>query len=294
MESTDSVNRSKPEPGLYIVATPIGNLRDITLRALDILAGADVIACEDTRVTAKLLNAYGIAARTIPYHDHNAARMRPQLIERLNQGEVVALVSDAGTPLVSDPGFKLVRAAREAGIPVYAAPGPSAALAALVSSGLPPDRFTFAGFLPAGQGSRRRAIADLVVLPGTIILYESPGRLAAALADLAAILGDRPAAVARELTKLHEETVAGTLGALAARYAAGPAPKGEVVIVIGPAAAEAPDATALDERLKAALARGSVKDAAAEVAAALGLPRKQVYARALSLAPGGKGKPRRR
>ena len=202
-------------PGLHIVATPIGNLGDITLRALATLAGADLIACEDTRVTRKLLDRYGIATPLTPYHDHNAAKARPALLRRLAEGAAIALVSDAGTPLISDPGFKLVRAAQEAGHPVTALPGASAVLAALAVAGLPTDQFFFAGFLPPKQAARRARIAELARIPATLVLFETGPRLAATLADLAAGLGRREAAVCRELTKLHEEVRRGDLATLA-------------------------------------------------------------------------------
>ena len=207
--------------GLHLVATPIGNLRDITLRALEVLAAADVIACEDTRVTRKLLDHYGIATPLTPYHDHNAAEARPKLLARLAAGAAVALVSDAGTPLVSDPGFKLVRAAREAGHAVTALPGASAVLAALAVAALPTDRFFFEGFLPPKEGQRRARIADLARIPATLVLFETGPRLAASLADLAAGLGPREAAICRELTKLHEEVRRGDLAALAQRLREG-------------------------------------------------------------------------
>jgi len=278
--------RSPVGPGLWIVATPIGNLSDVTLRALEVLAAADLIACEDTRVTARLLNAHGIDTAMVSYHEHNAERVRPGLIQRLEMGETVALVSDAGTPLVSDPGYKLVRAALDAGLPVSTAPGPSAALAALVLSGLPSDRVLFAGFLPAKAAARRKALAELAAVPATLVAFESPHRLKATLKDMAAVLGPREAAVARELTKLYEEVLRGGLGELAERFQ-GIAPRGEVAIVVGPPEArtgEPVDEAALDARLEAALAEMSVRDAAASVAAATGLPRRQVYARALALA----------
>ena len=224
-------------PGLHLVATPIGNLRDTTLRALEVLAAADVIACEDTRVTRKLIDHYGITTPLTPYHDHNAAEARPKLIARLAAGDAVALVSDAGTPLVSDPGFKLVRAAHEAGHAVTAVPGASAALAALAVAGLPTDRFFFEGFLPAKSGQRQARIAELARIPATLVLFETGPRLAAALADLAEGLGPREAAVCRELTKLHEEVRRGDLAALAAHYEAADEPRGEIVLVIAPPAA---------------------------------------------------------
>lgn len=274
-------------PGLYVVATPIGHLRDISLRALDLLAAADVVACEDTRVTEKLMTRYGLAASRLPYHEHNAERMRPVLIERLRAGAVVALVSDAGTPLVSDPGYKLVRDAIAAGVAVTALPGPSATLDALVLSGLPSDRFFFQGFLPPKEAARRRVLAELVGLRATLVFFETGPRLSAALADMAAVLGDRPAAVARELTKLYEEVRRGTLGELAAHYAAAGAPKGELAIVVGGTTEEAERAAvtedALDAALDTALETMSVKDASAAVAEATGLPRREVYQRALAL-----------
>jgi len=282
--ASEGRQRGTPEPGLTLVATPIGNLRDITLRALDALRGADVLVCEDTRVTRKLLAGHGISRSLTSYHEHNAERMRPILLRRLEAGETVALLSDAGTPLISDPGYKLVRAALEAGIPVHSLPGPSAPLAALVVSGLPSDRFLFAGFLPAKAGARRQALAELATVPATLVLFESARRLPAALADMAKVLGPREAAVARELTKLHEEVRRATLDRLAAHYAEAGPPKGEVVVVIAPPGArEAVDAAELDAQLRAALGTSSLRDAVAAVAEATGLPRKQVYQRALAL-----------
>ena len=239
--------------GLHLVATPIGNLRDVSLRALETLAAADVIACEDTRVTHKLLDHYGIATPLTPYHEHNAATARPKLLARLAADEAVALVSDAGTPLVSDPGFKLVRAAHEAGHAVT-------------------DRFFFEGFLPAKDGQRRTRIAELARIPATLIVYESGPRLARALAALAEGLGARQAAVCRELTKLHEEVRRGELATLARAYHEGAETRGEIVIVVAPPDADAdrPEPGEIDALLRRALQRGSVKDAASEVAAALG------------------------
>jgi 16S rRNA (cytidine1402-2'-O)-methyltransferase len=274
-------------PGLHIVATPIGNLRDTTLRALEVLAAADVIACEDTRVTRKLIDHYGITTPLTPYHDHNATDARPKLIARLAAGGTIALVSDAGTPLVSDPGFKLVRAVHEAGHAVTAVPGASAALAALAIAGLPTDRFFFEGFLPAKGGQRQARIAELARIPATLLLFETGPRLAAALADLAEGLGPREAAVCRELTKLHEEVRRDDLTALAAHYEAADEPRGEIVLVIAPPAAETTDAADLDALLRKALARVSVKVAVAEVAAVTGRPRREVYQRALELAKAG-------
>jgi len=271
--------------GLHVVATPIGNLRDMTVRALEVLAAADLVACEDTRVTAKLFHHYGLTAPLIPYHDHNAETARPKILERLAAGGTVALVSDAGTPLVSDPGFKLVREAIAAGYPVTAAPGASALLTALTIAGLPTDRFFFEGFLPARDGARRTRIAELARIPATLVLYESGPRLAETLSDLAAGLAARDAAVCRELTKLHEEVRRGSLTELAAAYAAGAETRGEMAIVIAPPPeAEAPSADEIDAMLRAALARTSLKDAVAEVAAATGEPRRAVYSRALELA----------
>jgi 16S rRNA (cytidine1402-2'-O)-methyltransferase len=278
-----SVEAREPAPGLYVVATPIGHLGDVSLRALDVLAGADVIACEDTRVTRKLLDRYGIATPLTPYHDHNAEAARPKLLARLADGAAVALVSDAGTPLISDPGYKLVGAARDAGHAVTAVPGASSVLAALAVAGLPTDRFLFAGFLPPKPGARRTRIAELAAIPATLVLFETGPRLAAALADLAAGLGSRAAAVCRELTKLHEEVRRGDLAALAADYAAAPAPRGEIVLVIGPPEAAAPDAADIDAMLRAALSRATLKDAVAEVAAAAGVSRRELYQRALAV-----------
>jgi 16S rRNA (cytidine1402-2'-O)-methyltransferase len=270
-------------PGLHIVATPIGNLGDITLRALATLAGADLIACEDTRVTHKLLDHYGIVTPLTPYHDHNAPAARPKLLQRLGDGAAIALVSDAGTPLISDPGYKLVRAALEAGHPVTALPGASALVTALTVAGLPTDQFLFAGFLPPKQAARRARIAELARVPATLVLYETGPRVAATLADLAAGLGRREAALCRELTKLHEEIKRGTLADLAQSLASVEL-RGEIVLLVAPPEAEAADANDADALLRAALTRVSVKDAVGEVAEATGLPRRDVYQRALALA----------
>ena len=273
------------DPGLYVVATPIGNLADVTLRALAILAAADAILAEDTRVSRTLLARYGIERPLSPYHDHNAAEARPRVLKRLAEGQALALISDAGTPLISDPGYKLVSEAIEMGFAVVAAPGPSAALAALCVAGLPTDRFYFEGFLPPRSSARRERINALAAVPGSLIFYEAAGRLAGTLADLAVELGPRRAAVARELTKLHEEVRRGSLDRLAADYAAEEPPRGEIVIVIG-AAEERPPVSeaALDEEIAEQLLNLSVKDAAAAVAARHGLPRRRVYARALAIA----------
>jgi 16S rRNA (cytidine1402-2'-O)-methyltransferase len=254
------------------------------LRALELLAGADVIACEDTRVTRKLTERYGIATPLTAYHEHNAAEARPKLLARLADGQAVALVSDAGTPLISDPGYKLVRAACEAGHAVTALPGASAVLAALSVAGLPTDRFFFEGFLPAKQAARQKRIAALGNIPVTLVLFESGPRIAATLGDLAASFGPRTAAICRELTKLHEEIKRGDLAALARDYAEGAETRGEFVIVIAPAAGDEENAADLDDLLRRALARVSVKDAVGEVALATGRPRREIYQRALALA----------
>jgi 16S rRNA (cytidine1402-2'-O)-methyltransferase len=275
-------------PGLYLVATPIGNARDISLRALDILAGADVLAAEDTRRTRKLLAIHGLRRGGIlPYHDHNGAAQRPRLLAALAEGRSVALVSDAGTPLIADPGYRLAREAIAAGHAVTAVPGPSALLAALAVAGLPTDRFLFAGFLPPRDAGRRRALHELAAVPATLVFYESPRRLGRSLTAMADTLGDRPAAVCRELTKRFEQVERGALRELAARHG-GPGPKGEIVVVVGPPGEPERQEGDLDAALAAALPGRSVRDAAGAVAAALGLPRRQVYARALELARGAR------
>ena len=274
---------SKPAGGLYIVATPIGNAGDISVRALELLRGADLVAAEDTRVTAKLFARYGIATRLTAYHDHNAERVRPGLLAKLAGGAAIALVSDAGTPLISDPGYKLVRAALAAGVPVSTLPGPSAVLAALVLSGLPTDRFLFAGFLASRAERRRRELAELKAVPASLVFFESAQRLADSLAAMHEILGDRDAAVGRELTKRFEEMRRARLSALAAQYRTAGPPKGELVVVVGPPS-DAPAELDLDGLLRAALAHQSLRDAADAVAAATGRPRREVYARALALA----------
>jgi 16S rRNA (cytidine1402-2'-O)-methyltransferase len=266
-----------------LVATPIGNAGDISFRALEVLRQVDVIACEDTRVTGKLMARYGIATPLLAYHEHNAARMRPLVLERLGRGETVALVSDAGTPLISDPGYKLVRAALAAGIPVRAIPGASAAITALVVSGLPPDRFLFVGFLPPRAAARRAELQQLAGVRATLIVFESASRLSGTLADMAEVLGPREAAVARELTKLYEEVRRGTLPELARHYAAAAPPKGEIVVLVGPPPAAAADNAAIDAALRQALTTSSLRDAVASVAERLGAPRRLVYARALML-----------
>ena len=276
------MNDQKLEPGLYIVATPIGNLSDLSPRAAMVLGAADVIAVEDTRVTARLLQHVGSSRPMTPYHDHNAERVRPGLVARMAT-EAVALVSDAGTPLISDPGYKLVRDARAAGVKVVTIPGPSAAIAALTLAGLPTDRFAFHGFLPAKAGARATAIAAAGAFPGTLVFYESGPRLGATLAALAEGLGERDAAVAREISKKFEETVTGTLAELAARYAE-LEPKGEIVLVVGPPG-EAPPAAEEDVEaaLRDALARLPAAKAAGEVAKRFGADRKALYAKALEI-----------
>jgi 16S rRNA (cytidine1402-2'-O)-methyltransferase len=273
-------------PGLHVVATPIGNLGDVTLRALSVLASADLVLCEDTRVTRKLLDRYGLRPALLAYHEHNAAAMRPRVLTRLGEGAAVALVSDAGTPLISDPGYKLVEAAIAAEHKIFPIPGASAALAALVAAGQPTDRFFFEGFLPAKAGQRKTRITELASIPATLVLYESGPRLAATLTDLAAGLGGRSAAVCRELTKAFEEVRRGALEALAAHYADSAGPKGEIVIVVGPPDAKtaAVPSDKLDEKIKLALATHSTKDAAETVAAETGMKRRAVYQRALALA----------
>jgi 16S rRNA (cytidine1402-2'-O)-methyltransferase len=280
-------------PGLTLVATPIGNLGDLSPRALAALKDADAVLCEDSRVTGGLLSRQGIAATMIPLHDHNEAAQAPRLVERMKGGERFALVSDAGTPLVSDPGFRLVRAAIEAGVAVSAVPGPNAAVMALALSGLPPHPFLFLGFLPARDGPRAAELARLrgierAGLAASLVFFEAPHRLAEALAAMAEALGaDRPAAVARELTKRFEEVRRGTLGDLAAHYATAGA-RGEICIVVGPAPAEAvAGAEEVEARLRAAFAAGlSLRDAAASVAEATGLKRRDVYRQALDLGLG--------
>jgi 16S rRNA (cytidine1402-2'-O)-methyltransferase len=274
-------------PGLYVVATPIGNLKDVTFRALSVLAAANAVLAEDTRVTKTLLAHYGITTPLIAYHEYSNEAVRERMIHRLREGQALALVSDAGTPLVSDPGYKLVQAAIEDGLPVTPIPGPSAILTALVVSGLPTDRFFFEGFLPPKSAARRARLGEIALIPGTLMLFEAPHRLPDMLADAAAVLGERQAVVAREMTKLFETVRRGTLPELARIFAEEGPPKGEIVVLIGEAtramhAAEV-DA-ALDGRLAAALAHHSIKDAAALVAAELDLPKREVYARALALA----------
>jgi 16S rRNA (cytidine1402-2'-O)-methyltransferase len=278
-----SIHQGELSAGLHVLATPIGNARDISLRALDALRRCTLIAAEDTRVTAKLLAIHGISRPLIAYNDHNAARERPRILARLAAGQKVVLVSDAGTPLVSDPGYKLVRDALQAGLPVHVLPGPSAVLAGLTLSGLPSNRFLFAGFLPHRAGERRAALAELAAVRATLIFFESAQRLAESLAAMAEVLGDRPAAVARELTKRYEEVRRGSLGQLAADYGAQGAPKGEVTIVVGPPLAAQPDWGHIDAALAQALAFMPVKAAAEMIAGLTGASKKEIYNRALAL-----------
>jgi len=292
-DSIDAADARKPAAGpmkwpagLYILATPIGNAGDITLRGLELLRIADAIACEDTRVTSKLLAIHGVpvAGRLTAYHDHNGDRARPQIMARIAAGEVVALVSDAGTPLISDPGYKLARAVIEAGHPVVPLPGASALLAALAVAGLPTDRFLFAGFLDAKSAARRADLRGLCAVQASLVFYESGPRLAASLADMAAVLGERPAVVARELTKRFETVLRGSLAELAARFEEGEEARGEIVIVVGPPNEDTPaEAVDVDTLLIKALETAPLKSAVADVTAATGLPRKTVYAAALRL-----------
>ncbi|MCX7280274.1 MAG: 16S rRNA (cytidine(1402)-2'-O)-methyltransferase [Alphaproteobacteria bacterium] len=274
--------------GLYILATPIGNARDISLRALEVLKGCDVIAAEDTRVTAKLLAIHGISRPLIPYNDHNGQQIRPQILSQLERGGLVALVSDAGTPLVSDPGYKLVREAIAAGANIVVIPGPSAVLAGLTLSGLPSDRFLFAGFLPSRAGERKGALEKLKGVRATLVFFESAQRLTESLEAMADVLGDRPAAMTRELTKLHEEVRRGSLRDLAAHYAKAGAPRGEVTLLVGPPLEASTDDAKVDAALKAALAFMPVKAAAEMIAGLTDGSRKALYARALELKDGAK------
>lgn len=284
------LNAAKAAPGLYLVATPIGNLADITLRALQTLAGVDVITCEDTRITHRLTDRYAISARLTPYHEHNAAAARPKILEKLARGSSVALVSDAGTPLISDPGFKLVREACAAGHQVFAIPGPSSVLTALSVAALPTDRFYFEGFLPSKQAARRTRLGELARIDASLVLFESGNRVRETLADLAGIMGGREAAICRELTKLHEEITRAPIAELAMKTEELET-RGEFVLVIGPpaAGAGAMSEDELDELLRSSLERDSVKDAVAHAVELSGRPRREVYARALELAKQGRG-----
>lgn len=269
-------------PGLYVVATPIGNLRDITLRALDVLNAADVVLAEDTRVSGKLLAAYGLEAKLERYDEHAAERMRPRVLGRLAAGERVALISDAGTPMVSDPGYRLVREAAAQGSAVYAIPGPSALLAGLTVAGLPSDRFLFAGFPPPRSAARRSFFAEVAGVRATLVFFETGPRLAASLADMAQVFGAREAAVCRELTKLYETVVRGPLDRLAADPALA-APKGEIVVLVAPGREAEASAADADAALRDALTRLKPAEAASEVSRALGLARRDLYRRAMEL-----------
>ena len=276
----------KLSAGLYLVATPIGTASDITLRALDILQNADVLAAEDTRQARKLMDIHGVALGgrpLLPYHDHNGASMRPKLVKAVQEGKVVAYVSDAGTPLIADPGYQLAAGMIEAGLPITAAPGASAVLTALSLAGLPTDRFLFAGFAPVKAKARKAFFAEFAAVPATLVFYEAPRRLGESLAAMAEVFGDRPAAMCRELTKKFEEVRRGSLCELADYYAEAPAPKGEAVVVVGAPLKAASTPEAIDAALIEALKHSRVKDAAAEVAAAFDLPRKPLYQRALEL-----------
>jgi 16S rRNA (cytidine1402-2'-O)-methyltransferase len=273
-----------------VVSTPIGNLRDVTLRALDILASVDVVCAEDTRVAGKLLSAFGVSARLRPYHDHNGAQARPGLLAELEKGARIALISDAGTPLISDPGYKLVREAAERGISVFAIPGASAPLTALASSGLPTDRFMFAGFPPPKSSARKRFLADMKSAQATLVFFEGPSRLAASLADMSEVFGPRDAAVARELTKKFEEIRRGKLAELAAHYERQGPPRGEIVVLVGPPSGEVEtDANAIDAAILAADDSRPLKEVAAEIAEKFGLRRRDVYERALELRDADEG-----
>ena len=275
--------------GLYVTATPIGNLKDITLRALEVLKAVDVIACEDTRVSGKLLSHYGIRTKLVSYHEHNAARVRPRLLARLGDGGRVALISDAGTPLISDPGMKLVAEAREQGICVTTIPGASAVLCSLAAAGLPSDRFTFLGFVPHKDRARSHLLDEAKLIAGTLIFFESARRLQATLMAMERAFGaDRRAALCREMTKLHEEVLILPLGQLRADIEGRPSLKGEIVILVAPAPAAATDQEKLDRALAEALQNLSVREAATAIAYATGLPRREIYRRALELKESGK------
>ena len=282
------VSAPKAAPGLYLVATPIGNLGDITLRALETLAGVDIVACEDTRITRRLIERFSITATLKQYHEHNAEQARPKILEALAKGSSIALVSDAGTPLISDPGFKLVREVSAAGFPVIALPGPSSVLAALSVAALPTDRFFFEGFLPSKQNARRTRLGELSRIDATLVMFESGARVQDSLQDIASVMGQRDAAICREMTKLHEEVRRATVSELAA-ISDTLETRGEFVLVIGPPAADAGlmSDDALDDLLRSSLAQGSVKDAVAQAVEVSGRPRREIYARALELSKGG-------
>lgn len=295
MVRTSSHARPGPRalaPGLYVVATPIGNLDDLSPRARHVLSTADRVLAEDTRVARRLLQSFGATATLDIYNDHNGAKVRPALLAALAGGAAIALTSDAGTPLISDPGYKLVDEARAAGIAVHAVPGPSAVITALSVAGLPSDRFLFGGFLPPKSAARRKVLQELGAVQATLVFYETANRLQAVLGDMAEVLGARPAAVARELTKMFEEVRRGSIRELLAHYDEAGQPKGEIVLVIGPpdAASATIDATDLDTLLRDHLARLRTRDAVDAVVAETGLPRRDVYRRALELAPGKDGR----
>lgn len=287
-DTTQQSTASKVTAGLYITATPIGNIKDLTLRALDVLKSVDVIACEDTRTTQKLLSHYGIHTKVIPYHDHSTEQTREHILRRIEQGESVALVSDAGTPLISDPGYKLVRMAQERNLAVTTLPGASSVLAALTLSGLPTNRFLFEGFLPPRQQARIKVLIPLKPLPATLVFFEAARRLTETLEDMLAVFGNREVAVVREITKFFEETRRAPLQELLPHYQQQGDPKGEVVIVVAPPEEQA-DENTLDDALAKALLTMSVKEAAQFVSAQTGLPKKQVYARALEMKEAGSG-----
>lgn len=276
-EALQDLIASPLAPGIYLVATPIGNLADITLRALAVLSRADAVYCEDTRHSAKLLQHYAIAARTLPFHEHNEDREIERVLNEAEAGKRVAIISDAGTPLLSDPGFRLVRTAAARGIPVTSIPGPSAVLTALTTSGLPTDAFFFAGFLPPKEAGRRTRLAEIALIPGSLVIFEAPHRVEEALADMADVLGNRAAVIARELTKLHESVARGTLRTLADQ-GAGRSLKGEIVIVVGPAEPKDVSDDMINARLDEVLGEMSLKDAAKAIAGELGVPKSRVYA----------------
>lgn len=282
MESLFAPPPRAVSPGLYIVATPIGNLRDITLRALDILRAADVVLAEDTRVAGKLLAAYDLKKKLLRYDDHAGDKILPEILERLAQGQIIAQVSDAGTPLINDPGFRLVSEAQKAGAKVYPIPGASAVLAALCLSGLPTDRFLFAGFLPNKSAARKTFLGEFTTNPATLVMFETGPRLHDSLTDILSVLGDREACVCRELTKLYETAHRGTLSELAADPALAE-PKGEIVIVIAPPVEMAPSTDNLEEALKLALEQYAPADAARQLSQMFGLPRKLIYQKALEM-----------
>ena len=284
-----TVHQARPlVPALYLVATPIGNLSDVTLRALETLAAADIVACEDTRVSRILLSRYGISRRMSAYHEHNAAQAGPKLVEAVMAGKSVALVSDAGTPLISDPGYRLVEEVVEAGGTVVPIPGPSALLAALTASGLPSDTFLFAGFLPVKSGRKQARLVELAAVPATLIFYESPRRVAETLATMHDVLGDRPAAVCRELTKTFEEVRRGSLAELAESYAQQDTPKGEIVVCVGPPLAQETTEADIDALLLSLAAEMGASKAAAEAARMTGGRKADLYRRLMEMKDDGR------